>query len=86
LEYLKSLGYKTFHPYINESYDEIVDDKLRMDAITTEILRLNNFSDSEWLIFQKNVKDIIEHNYKVLSSKTDFRITKINDTWFGDKI
>lgn len=82
LKYLRSLGYKTFHPYINETYDDIEDDELRMKYITDEVLRLNSLTNDEWLRLQENVKDVVEHNYNTLVGKTDFRITTIDKSWF----
>jgi UDPglucose 6-dehydrogenase len=71
LKELKKLGYKTFHPYIDETYDTIEDDDQRLDAITTEVERLCSFTDKQWLHWQRNIKSIVEHNYSVLASKTD---------------
>lgn len=68
LEHLHKLGYKTFHPYIDETYDTIENDQARMLAIVDEVERLNNFSEDEWLDWQKNIIDIVEHNHNVLNS------------------
>lgn len=72
LKSLKELGYKTFHPYINESYDDIEDSDLRFKAIWDEITRLCNFTASEWLVWQKQVKPIVDHNFEVLKNKKSF--------------
>lgn len=69
LELLKTMGYKTFHPYINESYDTIQDDESRMMAILIEANRLANLSHDEVMEFIDNVKPIVEHNYNVLLGK-----------------
>lgn len=63
---LRDMGYKSFHPYINESYDDIEDDEERLMAIVNEIKRLSAFSDDEWLEFQQNTIPIAEHNYNKL--------------------
>jgi len=63
---LRELGYKTFHPYIDESYDLIEDDEERLMAIVDEIERLCNQSDEEWLEFQKHTNIIAEYNFNVL--------------------
>lgn len=82
MEHVRSLGYKTFHPFIDESYDSETDDIKRFDLITKEIERLNNFTDDEWLEFTKNVKDIVDHNYQIVMNKKDFAITKnITKDW-----
>lgn len=63
LKTLKELGYKTFHPYINEEYDDIKDDELRLNAIYNEVVRLCSLSDNElndWLV---NIEPIVTHNF-----------------------
>lgn len=77
LKTLREHGYKTFSPFIDESYDEIEVDHLRMDAVIRELNRLKSFTDAQWLEFQHNVRDILEHNAKILWSKN--RFSKIDD-------
>jgi len=69
LRELKNMGYKTFHPFINEEYDDIENDELRFNTIFKEIIKLSKFSSDEWIRFQYDVKHIVEHNYKVLRTK-----------------
>lgn len=59
LKYLKEIGFKTFDWLIDESYDAIEDNDLRMNAIVTEIKRINKLS-----IFE--IEDIIKQNFNVL--------------------
>lgn len=66
---LRDRGYKTFHPFINESYDLIENDEDRLDAIMEEVIRLSKFSDQEWLAWQANVIPIIEHNFNLIRSR-----------------
>ena len=66
LHVLKDSGYKTFHPYINEDYDNIEDDELRLVAIADEIERLCGLSDEEWLEIQRELIPRLEHNYQLL--------------------
>ena len=70
LKWLKSMGFKTFHPFINESYDDEHDDDLRLQMIVDEIKRLDSFTDQEWMQWQIGIKDIVEHNFKVYNSIT----------------
>ena len=65
LEDLKSLGFQTFHPFINESYDKIEDQNERMTAIVHEIDRLNNLSADEFDYVFKECYNIALQNYKV---------------------
>lgn len=69
LKFLKNQGYKTFHPFIDESYDSILDDEARLLAIVNEIKRLSTFSDEQWYDWMKNIHPIIEHNHHTLLSK-----------------
>lgn len=66
LRALREMGYKTFNPYIDESYDEIEDDDLRLIKIVETIEKLYNKTDNEWLEFQHNVYPIVLHNFNHL--------------------
>lgn len=73
LKALKNRGYKTFHPYIDESYDDEHDDDKRFAMLIEEIKRLEKFSTEEWMLWQNNIKSIVEHNYKYLLNLTEHR-------------
>jgi hypothetical protein len=66
LRALRDLGYRTFYPYIDETYDTIQDDEERMFAIIKEIERLCGLGDDKWLIIQDRLQGIVEHNFNVL--------------------
>lgn len=71
LKILRELGFKTFSPYIDESYDDAKDNNMRMELIVKEINRLSKFTDEEWIAWQENVKDIVNHNHlRFMTSKT----------------
>lgn len=72
LAMLRERGYKTFHPYIDETYDTIIDDDLRLKYIVNEVERLSKQSENEWLLWLKNVKPIVEHNLEILKSHTSY--------------
>lgn len=72
LDCIRALGYKTFHPYINESYDLIECDAERILAIVKEIERLTKMSKDEQEIFIQLTNDICEYNYQVLKNKKIF--------------
>lgn len=74
---LREQGYKTFHPYINESYDEIEDDEERLLMVVREVERLSKFSDDEWLEFQHNINSIVQYNFSWLGR----RQTKLMSIW-----
>lgn len=72
LEIYRIMGYKTFSSFIDESYDQELDDGKRMLMIVSEIERLCNLTDSELLEFLANAKEICDYNYNILMSKTQF--------------
>lgn len=69
LPLLKQLGYKTFHPYIDESYDSETDDQQRLLMIAKETERLCNLSEQELDTFLTECKKITTHNLTVLLNK-----------------
>lgn len=69
LKFLKELGFKTFSPHINESYDEIEDDQLRQEAIIREIKRLYDMPDPELQIQLSIMSYICDYNFNVLMKK-----------------
>lgn len=80
LKYLKAIGYKTFSPVIDESYDSIEDNGQRMVAIVKEINRLCKLSGPALESYQKYCREIVEHNFKVLTSKKEFSFAHNRDT------
>jgi len=63
LEYLQNrFGYKTFHPYIDESYDMEYDDFKRLELIKIEIDKFANKTKEEKDEFLNNVKNICLYN------------------------
>jgi UDPglucose 6-dehydrogenase len=71
LEALRKFGYKTFHPYIDETYDTIESHEDRLVAIVNEIERLTKLTDTEWTEWQNNIRTIVEHNHAVLRSRSE---------------
>lgn len=69
LKYLRKLGYKTFHPYIDESYDDLPDTE-RFTAIVEAVKKIQAIENkAEWY---ESIRDIVEHNYNLFES-TDTR-------------
>jgi hypothetical protein len=66
LKLLRELGFKTFSPYINESYDEIEDTNLRLQALYAEITRLCSMTKEELHAWYWGMKDILIHNHNHL--------------------
>lgn len=64
LSKLREMGYKTFHPYINEEYDKEIDNENRLNLIFNEIDRLSQFTHKDMQDLLFNVLDILIHNYE----------------------
>lgn len=79
LEVLRLLGYKTFTPWIDERYDQEMDDNKRMMMIVDEIERLCNLSQADMERFVFEINPLCEHNYNVLKQKTKFIYEMIGD-------
>lgn len=62
---LQDLGYKTFHPYIDETYDSL-ETWDRLNAIIKEIKKINTMNHQEKLEWFSNMQDILDHNVDVL--------------------
>lgn len=74
LKALRDVGFKTFDPFIDESYDLIEDDEDRIIAMINEVERLCLFSDEQWIEWQHNIMPIVEHNFNVLKTTKEYRI------------
>lgn len=66
LKGLRELGYKTFSPYINESYDDIENEELRLLAIMDEVERLCNMNPKEIQKWLNSIQQITQYNYERL--------------------
>jgi hypothetical protein len=68
LEYLRSYGFETFSPWIDETYDTIEDPAQRLRAIVQEMKRIASLSDSDKTALLENVKDITTRNKQLFFS------------------
>jgi hypothetical protein len=64
LAYLRSYGFKTFTPWIDESYDDVTDPSQRLDYIATEIAKLCAKPLSDLKKIQLQMNSVLEHNKK----------------------
>ena len=85
LKYLKSLGYKTFDKWIDESYDLEVDSQTRSKMIVQELKKFSAKSIDELKMIREEMKEVCVHNknlynelYKVNYYNSDMS-TKINN-------
>ena len=66
LKNIKKLGFKTFSPWIDESYDEEEDCLIRMELFTTEIKRICSMSVDEMHNWYYEMEDILVHNRNLI--------------------
>jgi hypothetical protein len=78
LQQLKRLGFKTFSPYIDESYDLEPDYSTRMQMIQKEILKLNALSLTELHNLYYSMTDILIYNRDHFESFKDTNPYKIS--------
>ena len=69
---LKKLGFKTFEPFIDESYDSEINPIKRIKKIEIEIEKLKNKSIEEIHNWYYSIKDILIHNQKHLYTFGDY--------------
>jgi hypothetical protein len=79
---LQKLGYKTFSPFIDETYDTIESDDDRFAAVVQETERLCAFTNEQWLEWQTSIKEIVEFNKRHYNLITDHRVTKNIEQYF----
>jgi len=79
LKKLKEWGFKTFHPHIDESYDELETYEERKKAINKEILRLCSMTRKELDEWYWGIKDILIHNVKHFNNFVDTEYNKIEN-------
>ena len=78
LKKLKQLGYKTFHPWIDESYDEETDNDKRFFMILDEIKKLCEMTKKEIHDWYYDMKHILLHNQNHFSS---YQKQDTNNIW-----
>ena len=63
LKKLREWGFKTFSPFIDESYDEVLDTKERFSMIEIEINKLCNRPIEEIHDWYWSIEQDLRHNY-----------------------
>jgi hypothetical protein len=76
LSKLHSFGYKTFHPYVDETYDDENDDYKRFVLATKEIIKLIQLSDEDFSFYNEYFKFIADLN------EQNFRLRLYKSYWF----
>jgi hypothetical protein len=68
LEYLRSYGFKTFAPIIDESYDTIKDPEKRLNAIMEAMQQISQWTDLERSENMARLQEIANYNYRYFFS------------------
>jgi len=76
LEYIRSYGFKTFAPWIDESYDLETDSLKRLEKIINAMVKIQNLQGSELEEFSQSIKDIANFNKKHFFSNEFFNTVK----------
>jgi hypothetical protein len=76
LEYLRSYGFKTFSPWIDERYDQETDIVKRINMIVDEMQRISKLDPEQLLELLKNLKEITQHNKDYFFSKMFFNFVQ----------
>ncbi|MEZ5054309.1 MAG: hypothetical protein R2807_06020 [Chitinophagales bacterium] len=69
LKILKEEGYQTFSRWWNEDYDSIYNKVERMNEIIKIVKEINSKSKDELILIYREMKPILEHNFKNLITK-----------------
>ena len=73
----RRLGFKTFAPYIDESYDQIYDSQERFEALVNEIERLSKLSEHDFETVLAKCQEVADYNLTVLiQRKYDMCLTE----------
>jgi hypothetical protein len=64
LEYLRSYGFQTFEPWIDESYDQEPNSLLRLEKIINSMNKINSLGSQEFDRFLVEIRRIAEFNKK----------------------
>ena len=76
LEYIQSYGFKTFAPWIDESYDLETDSFKRLEKIISSMKNIQQLPGQEQQDFSQAVKAIADYNKKHFFSDQFFNILK----------
>lgn len=71
---LRSLGFQTFHPHIDETYDGILDHEKRLEMVLDELERLSRINEPQRRHWLMGMKDILIHNFEELAASSPSEI------------
>jgi hypothetical protein len=70
LKYLQAQGFETFNTWFNETYDLIIDDRVRLGAVCSEIDRAVRRWDCGEIGWDAETLRRLEHNHNHMFDKT----------------
>ncbi len=70
---LKEMGFKTFHPFINEEYDLIENNEDRFVMILKEIERLSKLSTEEIHKWYYSIQDVLLYNQRLFFNENTIK-------------
>ncbi len=77
LKLLREIGYKTFHPLIDETYDSVTDPVVRICMIINEVKKLCALEGDDLKHFLSEAKKICDYNFHHLLNKKTFHYNLI---------
>jgi hypothetical protein len=83
LQALKEMGYQTFDKWIDESYDNELDDETRFNKVVNEITKLNNMSYDDLANMLLDMLPVLTYNLNLNKSKKD---NLVNEKYLTNKL
>lgn len=74
LKKLHTLGFKTFHPFIDETYDNVEDRNIRFLMIEKEISKLSKMNIEEIHNWYYSIVDILIHNQEQIKKYKNYNV------------
>ena len=85
LENIRNMGFKTFSPWIDESYDSEENDEQRMKMILDELKRLDSMKLSEMISLLDEMQEITEYNRQHLYDLAASYKLPEKLSWIGER-
>lgn len=64
LAYLRSYGFRTFEPWIDESYDQVTNNNQRLQMIAQQIERVARLTTEQRAGMHQGMQEVLQHNYR----------------------
>ena len=76
LAYLRSYGFRTFEPWIDESYDQETNHNQRLQMIAQQIERVAHLGIEQRSQMHQDMQEVLQHNYNHFFGEFQQIITK----------